>query len=476
MSDSIKSNNLKDEFDVYLSKVFLNKLTYILLAGIVILTYYLYSDWNVRDSMGAVYTRIPSLILISVLLVIHLAYQSKFYKFKRVLYIVICIALQLMMYGKCLVHLHEPALAPSVTGTILVIFLISLDIKENTSVSSIIYFLPVVVFSALLFFVRQPSAKEFFVLADVYPIIFVGFAINRIQYRLRFRLFKSNHLLKLEQHKTKALFKETLQFNTELEKKAKEAIAIKEEIQQKNEELNKSNATKDRFLGIIAHDLKNPINTIWGLSDLLIVDRQIEEEEQFKIVETINKSVQHTHDLLEDLLSWARAQNKSIVFDPSMVRVNDIIEKELQVLNQMAMNKSIKIKNVIKDDLNIFVDSQMLEVIVRNLVSNAIKYSFLESSIIINAKEVVRNDQEGVEICIQDSGIGMDNDKLAKLFTISKDISTKGTLNEDGTGLGLLLCKEFIDLHKGIIEVESEPEKGSTFSCFFPLQVNLELN
>ena len=99
MSDTIKSNNLKDEFDVYLSKVFLNKLTYILLAGIVILTYYLYSDLNVRDSMGAVYTRIPPLILISVVLVIHLLYKSKFYKLKRVLYVIICIALQLMMYG-----------------------------------------------------------------------------------------------------------------------------------------------------------------------------------------------------------------------------------------------------------------------------------------------------------------------------------------------------------------------------------------
>ncbi|WP_148660964.1 sensor histidine kinase [Marinilabilia salmonicolor] len=378
-----------------------------------------------------------------------------------------------MMFIKILIHLHQEALAPSVTGTILVIFVISLDNKFITKITAFIYALPAVLFSIVLFVWGQPSDKEFFTIVDIYPILILGFIINRIQYRLRFRLFKSNQLLKLEKEKTNCLYQKTLEINKELDKKAREAIIIKEEIQNKNEDLNKSNATKDRFLGIIAHDLKNPISAIWGLSDVLLYkSEEIEVEETQTLLLTINNSVKHTFRLLESLLQWARAQDKTIPFEPQPGNVKKIVDKELETLRSQAKNKSICISNTTPTKLTISADLQMLQTIVRNMVSNAIKFTFPKGQITIDGRQVNIDNQNYTEITIRDNGIGMTKEQVDQLFVIRKYSSTKGTNNEDGTGLGLLLCKEFIDMHKGKIKVESEPDKGSCFSCLFPAQEN----
>ena len=233
-------------------------------------------------------------------------------------------------------------------------------------------------------------------------------------------MYKSNRLLKLEQDKTRLLYSETLEVNRELKKAAKEAIIIKEEIQQKNEELNKSNATKDRFLGIIAHDLKNPIGAIWGISDLLMMDRNIDEKEKQHCIEAINSSVKHTHELLEDLLNWARAQNKSIVYEPIVHSACTVVEKELKVLKQIADKKSIQIINKIPENFEVYADSHMLETIVRNLVSNAIKYTYSNGSIIINANVIDMGNRNFAEIAIEDNGIGMSKEKVSKLFTLNQ--------------------------------------------------------
>ncbi|MBN2520988.1 MAG: HAMP domain-containing histidine kinase, partial [Bacteroidales bacterium] len=297
----------------------------------------------------------------------------------------------------------------------------------------------------------------------------------QIHYRLRFRLFKSNYLLNLEQQKTRALYNETLQINNELEQKANEAIVIKEEIEKKNEELNMSNATKDRFLGIIAHDLKNPISAIWGLSDLLLVDDKMDKKQKNECVDTINKCVKHTHGLLENLLNWAMAQNKSISHNPFVHNANVIVENELKILRQVADKKQIKIENNVPADFNIYADLNMFETIIRNLVSNAIKYTYPNGHIKINARIVNDNNILYSEIAVADNGVGMVSDKIEKLFQITKDISTRGTENEEGTGLGLLLCKEFVELHNGTINVDSTPGKGSVFRFVIPV-VNVHKN
>lgn len=448
MRNSLQTKTIDHNFESYLQGVFLKKVLTLASIVLVILFYYMYSDWYVRNNVLAVATRIIPLILCVVLVILQLILKQKIYKTKFVLYILLSLSLQFMMYGKCLVHLHEEALAASVTGSILVLFLISLDLKLNRNLTLLVYGLPITVFSLVLILVAKPNSIEFFIIADIYPAIVIGYAINRIQYKLRYRLYRSNYLLKSEQRKTKRLYKETLEII---------------------EQLKKSNETKDRFLGIIAHDLKNPIGTIWGLSDLLVLDKSIDEKQKQVCIETINTSVKHTHVLLDNLLTWARAQSQSISYKPLKHNVSTIIDNELKVLKQTAESKSIIIENNISDELQVYVDLQMFETMIRNIVSNAIKYTFAEGRITISARYINKYAKVYSEIIIEDTGVGIPEDRIATLFEVAKNTSTKGTEGEEGTGLGLLLCKEFVDIHNGFIDVESEANKGSTFRFAFPL-------
>ncbi len=468
MDSSFDSIKIKKEYEDYLGKIFLKNLTLILSISIVILCYYIYSDWSVRHNLLAIEVRIPPLVLIITLLIIHLLAPQKLYRLKHILYLSIYLTLQLMMYGKCLVHLHEEALAPSVTGTILILFLISLDNKENTMITAIIYAVPILLYTLLLILIGKPSSKEFLVMADVYPIVFLGYTVNRIHNKLRFKLFVTNHLLNFEKEKTKDLYEETLQINEELKRSATEAIVIKEEIQEKNEELNISNATKDKFLRIIAHDLKNPIHAIWGSSDLLLKKDNISPEKHREYLVSINKTIKHTYQLLENLLNWAMAQNKSILYNPVLLDASKVVENELKMLRELADKKAITIENNIPTTFNVYADLSMFETIIRNLVSNAIKYTFNKGHIQINARMINEGRKDYSEIVVSDDGVGMTGEKTAKLFKITKNISTKGTQKEEGTGLGLLLCKEFVEIHKGTIEVESAPDKGSVFKVILP--------
>ncbi|MGM0377124.1 MAG: sensor histidine kinase [Bacteroidota bacterium] len=256
--------------------------------------------------------------------------------------------------------------------------------------------------------------------------------------------------------------------NKKLDEKAREAHLIKEEIQKKNEDLNKSNATKDRFLGIIAHDLKNPMSIIWGMSDILLSNENIDKEEKHSFLVDINKSIKQTFKLLENLLQWARAQDKTIAFEPFEYDVKTIVDKDLHVVRNQADNKPIKVTNTTSAGLSVYADKQMLQTIIRNLVTNAIKFTFPNGQIDIKAKQVVIGERNYSQIAIHDNGAGMNDEQVNQLFTIKKNSSTKGTNEDEGTGLGLLLCKEFIDRHQGMLEVESELNKGSCFTCLFP--------
>ncbi|PZX16430.1 signal transduction histidine kinase [Breznakibacter xylanolyticus] len=469
MKNRIYTTNLKARFQDYLVQISLKNLTLIMGLTIAVLCFYLYSDWFIRMNQWAAVARLVPLLLSLVLLVVNVSFPIRYARFKMGLYLGLYMAVQMMMYAICLIHLHTDALAPSVSGALLVVFLVSLDAKLKFNLSLAIYALPLLVFGILLFVVGRPSPSEWVVLADILPIVMIGFVINRIQYSLRFRLFVANALLKQEQEKTRSLYAETLRINKRLEQKAIEAHQIKEEIELKNRELNKSNATKDRFLGIIAHDLRNPIGSIWGLSDLLVADRNLNHEQRRKCVETINECVKHTHGLLDNLLTWARAQNKAIVYMPAWHLAYECVEGELMVLRQMARKKQIVVENHVPYDFRVFADRNMFETIIRNLVANAIKYTHANGKIELTARNVIHECGECAEIAVTDNGIGMAHETVVALFKIAHNATVKGTANEQGTGLGLLLCKEFIDMHGGVILVDSKPKKGSAFRCLFPM-------
>ncbi len=469
MSSTLNSEKVIAQFEHYLERVFLKNLALILVFGGAFLSYYIYSEWSVRHDLTAVAIRVIPMAIILVLLIVHLVYRHRFSRLKNTLYLGVYLALQLMMYAKCLLHLNDSALAPSVTGAILVIFLISSDMKQNVKVAAFIFGFPVLVFTFLLVFVAKPTANEVLIIADIYPILIIGFIINRVQYNLRFKLFKSNKLLLNEQNKTKALYSESLIMNSQLKQKALEAELIKEEIEKKNVELQKLNDAKDKFLGIIAHDLKNPIGNICGFSEVLLSDNSLNEKEKHQCLELIHTSILHTHRLLENLLDWARAQSHTIGFFPSLHDAHEVVEKEIKGFRHMADKKGISVENAISHDLKVFADLNMFETIIRNIAVNAIKFTPNNGKIVIDAQLVQKEGKFFIEVSVTDNGVGMESDQLAKLFKISEHISTRGTENEEGTGLGLLLCKEFMDIHKGFLSVTSKLGEGSVFKCLFPL-------
>jgi CheY-like chemotaxis protein/nitrogen-specific signal transduction histidine kinase len=237
------------------------------------------------------------------------------------------------------------------------------------------------------------------------------------------------------------------------------------QIHRLNKQLEKLNFDKDRFISILGHDLKSPVNNILGFSEILADEINSPNKDEIEeIAKNINKSAKITNMLLEDILIWARAQQGKIPFKPQILSFADICKNILENLNPNADAKNIALDYSKVDHLTVFADIDMLKTVLRNLVSNAIKFTNSGGRININAEENPGN----VIISVLDNGIGIPPDDLTKLFDISQVLSTKGTAKETGTGLGLLLCKEFVEKHGGKIWVESEEGKGSRFSFTLP--------
>jgi PAS domain S-box-containing protein len=230
-------------------------------------------------------------------------------------------------------------------------------------------------------------------------------------------------------------------------------------------ELIESNASKDKFFSIIAHDLHNPICSIKLLSEYIK-----EELDQNNIVKASELSdlllteVRHTDELLNDLLAWSLAQTKRMSFNPQLLNIEEIFLKQIATNEILAKNKHISFEYTANSQIIVLADLNMLNTILRNLITNAIKFSFENSKITLRAEERPGD----ILISVQDRGKGIHSGILEKLFRPDSKISTQGTNNETGTGLGLLLCKEFIELHNNRIWVESIEGKGSKFLFTLP--------
>jgi signal transduction histidine kinase len=239
-----------------------------------------------------------------------------------------------------------------------------------------------------------------------------------------------------------------------------------EQLSKNNLELNKLIASKDKFFSIIAHDLKGPVGNLSSFLSFMTEQYENISQEEFKkdLVLLENASIK-IRDLLENLLTWARSQKGDIQYKPENFNISKLIQSNVQLFESSAKNKKISIINNIPENLFGFFDYQMITTVVRNLISNALKYTNDSGSITISETEGA----EFIEITIQDTGIGMSLIIVENLFKIDvKHFSTEGTGGEKGTGLGLILCKEFIDKHSGKIWVESEMGKGSKFKFTIP--------
>ncbi len=243
---------------------------------------------------------------------------------------------------------------------------------------------------------------------------------------------------------------------------------IEEKIRSKSEELERINAEKDKLFSIIAHDLRSPFNSLLGFTELLaggVEDYTLAEIQN--IASRMNSTANNLFKLLENLLEWSSIKGGITVFAPALVNLSEMVAQNQSIFSMQMENKQVRVVNLIPEGLQVFVDPQMFNVIIRNLLSNSIKFSNPGGSVTLEARPTSSG---YLEFSIRDEGIGMSEEMKAKIFNIGARISRKGTAGEPSSGLGLLLCREYVDKHNGTIRVESEEGKGSAFILKLPLR------
>ena len=245
---------------------------------------------------------------------------------------------------------------------------------------------------------------------------------------------------------------------------------VEQQMIQQNLELKDLNNTKDKLFSIIAHDLKSPFNSIIGFSELLSNNfENFNDTQKKKYLKIIHKGISNTYKLLENLLLWTQTQRGKLVFNPEKINLYLLTNDSIKLMSLVASNKSITIKNLIPESLSLKADETMLSTILRNLISNAIKFTPNGGTIEIDSRLTPKNDtQNYIEISVKDSGVGIPKELKSQIFNIANNTIRPGTDNEKGTGLGLILCKEFVEKHGGKIWVEENTDKGSVFTFSLP--------
>jgi two-component system sensor histidine kinase/response regulator len=314
------------------------------------------------------------------------------------------------------------------------------------------------------------TAKNLNQIADI-PIIFITGAednesLDRVKqlspYGFVLKPFKNKELIMIIEL---AFVKH--QRKIEMEQMLKEKSQLIEELTETKQKLILYNAQKDKFLSIIAHDLRSPFQGLLGMTELIFseIDNFSKTEIKDSLSE-MNKNLTNILSLLENLLEWAKTQNETIKVEKKKFLFNDIVSYTLDYLKSNLTKKNITIKNELKKEYFVYADERMIETVTRNLISNAIKYTPTNGEITIQASTI---NFKILEIDIIDNGIGMPKDVLDNLFQINKNVKRPGTDGESSSGLGLLLCKEFVEKNNGKISATSFDGKGSTFRFSVPV-------
>lgn len=242
-----------------------------------------------------------------------------------------------------------------------------------------------------------------------------------------------------------------------------------QELKTTNKELTQTIKTKEKFFSIITHDLRSPFNAINGFSSLLVEQVKCNDLKGIEdYAQIIYQSSNQAMDLLMNLMEWSRSQTNRLEYYPENFDLTDFSKNIVLLYKEIANQKSIQIQNLLMPGFPIFADKAMINTILRNLISNAIKFTNPDGVITIYAKE----DDENIILSVKDTGVGIPQNIIPKLFEVDQVCSKNGTNNEQGTGLGLILCKEFVEKHHGNIWVESKEGIGSIFSFSIPKVVS----
>jgi len=238
-----------------------------------------------------------------------------------------------------------------------------------------------------------------------------------------------------------------------------------EKLKENESELKELNDTKDRFFSIIAHDLKNPIGNLKNALEVLSKDfKNFSEKDLGEFLSELDESARSVFELLENLLHWSRSQRGKIELNSTNSNINYVVDSNISLLSQMASQKNINLHSKIEEDYFAFFDNNTISTVIRNLISNAIKFTPDGGEIFV----VAESSDSMLKVSVCDNGVGISGEDCKKLFRVDEKFSTQGTSGEAGTGLGLILCQDFVEKNGGLIWVESEIGKGSQFIFTLP--------
>jgi len=316
---------------------------------------------------------------------------------------------------------------------------------------------------------KQRLLKNFLLGGVVLILILLFLLYNRFLF-----ITRSNRLLERQKEEISQSNQKLMVLNKTLLEQKQKVDELNQRLNQTNQRLIESekhlietNATKDKFFSIISHDLRNPFASIVSFSRILKRDIQnLGKDELQELARELDKSVLKINNLLENLLQWSRAQTGKMKFHPEYLAVNDLIRDNINLFSGNAREKEIMLVDLVDPDLVVFADQNMTNTLIRNLLSNSLKYSDAGGKIEISGHVL----NKMAHISVKDDGVGMTREQMDQLWSVNTIHTTYGTRDEKGSGLGLLLCKEFIEKQGGHISVKSEKGKGSEFTFSLPLE------
>ncbi|MDX1829694.1 MAG: HAMP domain-containing sensor histidine kinase [Lutibacter sp.] len=243
-----------------------------------------------------------------------------------------------------------------------------------------------------------------------------------------------------------------------------------ETIEIDNIKLSELNKSKDKFFSIIAHDLRGPLGGLQQIGELLWLNN-ITTEKREKLTNVLYQNSKNTFNLLDNLLKWANASSGLIVYKPSQLNIHEIVLNNMRLFSSQVKFKNLNLTCNFENDIFVYADYEMIDTVIRNLISNAIKYTYEGGKIEIILVEINKSNNT-CTLAVVDNGVGINKEAQLKIFEIESTVSTLGTKDEKGTGLGLKLCKEFLTINKGSIWIESEENKGTSVFISLPIKIN----
>jgi signal transduction histidine kinase len=286
------------------------------------------------------------------------------------------------------------------------------------------------------------------------------FQVEEVLARVETHLMLRNQQKHLEEKNTQ------LQQEITRRKQAEEELqGLNQQLQETNQQLQEAIASKDKFFSIIAHDLRDPFNSLFVLTEVIVEDIDHYSKDQIKVkLQNLHKTSEKVYALLNNLLTWSQLQRGVMTCEPQQFPLEEIAARNVRLFTTNAEQKQITLRNLVSKETLAYADYTMVDTIMRNLLSNALKFTDAGGTIEVTAQQ----DENIAEVAVTDTGIGMNQENIEKLFRIDVKCSRRGTNDEEGTGLGLILCKELVEKNDGKIGIESEVGKGTTFVFTLP--------